>query len=70
MARLMQRHPPATLAWLCGGRLTAVHLPLMWERGPTDGPQGTLRGHVARANPMWREAAGQLVLAVFQGPQA
>ena len=70
MARLMQRHPPATLAWLCGGRLTAEHLPLMWERGEGDGALGTLRGHVARANPVWREAAGAQVLAAFQGPQA
>ena len=30
----------------------------------------TLRAHVARGNPLWREAAGQDVLVVFQGPQA
>ena len=30
----------------------------MWERGPDDGAHGTLRGHVARANPVWRDAAG------------
>jgi transcriptional regulator len=28
-----------------------------------------LRGHVARANPLWREASGHEVLAVFLGPQ-
>jgi transcriptional regulator len=27
-------------------------------------------GHVARANPLWREADGQPVLLMFQGPQA
>jgi len=32
-------------------------------------PCGTLRGHVARANPVWRHAAGQEVLAIFHGPQ-
>ena len=32
------------------------------------GPNGTLRAHVARANPQWREiAAGASVLVVFQG---
>jgi transcriptional regulator len=42
----------------------------MWERGSGDGAHGTLRGHVARANPVWRAAADTEVLAVFQGPQA
>jgi transcriptional regulator len=35
------------------------------------GPLGTLRGHVARANPLWRDAAHRdEALVVFQGPQA
>ena len=70
MARLLAAHPLATLAWNSADGLTAEHLPLMWERGAGDGPLGTLRGHVARANPVWREAAGAAVLAAFQGPQA
>ena len=70
MARLLAAHPLATLAWNSADGLTAEHLPLMWERGAGDGPLGTLRGHVARANPLWREAAGAAVLAAFQGPQA
>jgi transcriptional regulator len=70
MAALLQLHPLATLAWQGGDGLSAEHLPLLWERGPAHGPHGTLRGHVARANPVWREAAGTDVLAVFQGPQA
>jgi transcriptional regulator len=36
----------------------------------SQGEHGLLRGHVARANPLWREAAGHDVLAVFSGPQA
>jgi transcriptional regulator len=35
----------------------------------TDG-QITMRGHVARANPIWSAANGKAVLAVFQGPHA
>lgn len=35
-----------------------------------EGGGGLLRAHVARANPVWREAAGTQVLVVFQGPQA
>lgn len=35
------------------------------------GPHGTLVAHVARANPVWREARTDAeVLVVFQGPQA
>jgi transcriptional regulator len=35
------------------------------------GPHGTLRAHVARANPVWREARQDTEsLVVFQGPQA
>ena len=70
MAQLLQLHPLATVAWQSADGLTAEHLPLMWERGDGDGARGTLRGHVARANPVWREAADAEVLAVFQGPQA
>ena len=70
IAQLLQLHPLATLAWQAADGMTAEHLPLMWERASSDGTHGTLRGHVARANPVWREAAGASVLAVFQGPQA
>ncbi|MGL6109392.1 MAG: FMN-binding negative transcriptional regulator [Rubrivivax sp.] len=70
MAQLLQLHPLATLAWQAGDGLGAEHLPLLWDRGAGDGAHGTLRGHVARANPVWREAADTEVLAVFQGPQA
>jgi len=70
MAQLLQLHPLATVAWQSAEGLSAEHLPLMWERGSGDGAHGTLRGHVARANPVWRAAADTEVLAVFQGPQA
>ena len=43
---------------------TADHVPLEF-----DAATHTLRGHVARANPLWRVAGGQAVLAVFCGPQ-
>jgi transcriptional regulator len=70
MARLVAQHPLATLVWQSSEGLTAEHLPLLFDRGDGDGENGTLRGHVARANPLWRAAAGAPVLAVFQGPQA
>jgi transcriptional regulator len=46
----------------------ASHLPLLLERDA--GPHGTLIGHMARANPQWRDADGQTALAIFSGPHA
>src|SRR5947209_4161347 len=51
-----------------GGEPFATHLPLLLERDA--GPHGTLVGHMARANPHWRELDGRAVLAVFSGPHA
>lgn len=45
----------------------ASHLPLLLEREA--GEFGTLVGHMARANPQWKELHQQTVLAVFSGPQ-
>ena len=61
---LMQAHPLATLVSSGPDGLTADHVPLEY-----DAAAGTLRGHVARANPLWQHADGQPVLAVFGGPQ-
>jgi transcriptional regulator len=46
----------------------ASHLPFLLER--ETGRQGTLVGHLARANPQWAAANGQDVLAIFAGPHA
>ncbi|TDV09302.1 FMN-binding negative transcriptional regulator [Paraburkholderia caballeronis] len=49
--------------------LDANHLPFEYE--PARGPFGTLRAHVARANPLWQEAAAAPdALVIFQGPAA
>jgi len=48
--------------------LCATHLPLLVDRAA--GPRGCLVGHVARANPHWRQLAGQEVLVVFSGAHA
>jgi len=47
----------------------ATHLPILVD--PARGPLGTLRGHVARANPHWSYlAAGRPTLVVFAGAHA
>jgi transcriptional regulator len=67
LAAAMLTHPLATLIVATADGPTADLIPL--EFHPDVGPHGTLRGHVARANPLWR-ASGGSALAVFQGPQA
>lgn len=47
---------------------TASHLPFLLDRNA--GPQGTLIGHVARANPQWKDGEGTEALAIFSGPHA
>ena len=64
----MQQHPLATLVTQdAAGSLQADAIPLIVEPRPL--ALGTLRGHVARANPLWRETRGD-VLVVFQGAQS
>ena len=50
------------------GAPVASHLPLLLD--DERGAQGTLVGHLARANPQWQNFDGQHVLAVFSGPHA
>jgi transcriptional regulator len=64
----IERHSFATLVSHGDGEMQASHLPLLLERA--HGPQGRLIGHLARANPQWRTADGQTVLAIFHGPHA
>jgi transcriptional regulator len=47
-----------------GGGLTASHLPFMVERKQP----AVLIGHLARANPQWKELDGAPVLVNFLGP--
>ncbi|MEO5793606.1 MAG: FMN-binding negative transcriptional regulator [Rhodoferax sp.] len=69
---LVRAHPLAT--WVVpqtDGDLLVNHIPFLLDA--ERGPHGTLVGHVARANPVWRalsEAAAATTVAVFQGPEA
>ena len=68
---------PATLVTIGPGGFRASILPMLFDAG--DGPHGTLRGHLARGNPQWREVEAALAasaagagaaLAIFDGPDA
>lgn len=64
----IEQHGFATLVSHDGNEPFASHVPLLLERDA--GMHGRLIGHVARANPQWRHAADQKVLAIFHGPHA
>ena len=63
---LMRAHPLATLVSAASGEPAFTHLPLEVEQD-----DGGLRllGHVARANPHWKQwSEGSTVTAIFHGP--
>jgi transcriptional regulator len=66
---LMREHPFGLLITQHTAGIEANGVPFLFD--PDRGPHGTLRAHVARANPVWREARTDVEsLVVFQGPQA
>lgn len=63
---LMRNHPLSTLITLTADGLNANHIPLELDPEPT--PYGTLRGHVARSNPLWQNFNPAVeTLVIFQG---
>ncbi len=66
---LIAAHPFATLVTSGADGPVVNHLPFMIDTENSE--FGVLRGHVARANPVWKDLADQAAsIAVFQGPQA
>jgi transcriptional regulator len=66
---IMRSHPLATLVVLGDNGVIANHVPMVALVEPT--PWGRLRGHIARANPLWKQyRSGSEALAIFHGPQA
>lgn len=66
---LIDAHPLGAWVTLGAGALAANHIPFILDR--SRGEFGTLRGHVSRANSVWRELPGEIdSLVIFQGPQA
>jgi transcriptional regulator len=64
---LMAAHPLGQLVTHGPEGLDANPIP--FEFDATAGPHGTLRAHVARANQVWQQAAGDDVLVIFQAAQ-
>jgi len=72
IARLQQQMQACRLAIVVthgDSGLQASHVPLLLDRAA--GPFGTLRGHLARANPQWQDLAnGSEALVIFSGADA
>jgi transcriptional regulator len=66
---LIEAHPLGALVTHGAAGLDADHIPFEIAAPSPDAPFGTLRAHVARANPLWRQG-GTGVLVLFQGPSA
>ena len=65
----LRQHHFATLVTQQDGGLQATHVPLVLKEEV--GEQGVLQGHLARANPQWRDfAPDKEVLVIFTGPHA
>lgn len=62
------RHSFGMLIAPVDGAPFATHVPFLLD--PAAGPQGALLGHMAKANPHWRNLEGQQALAIFTGPHA
>jgi transcriptional regulator len=62
---LMRAFPLATLVAPTTDGLEANHIPLLLDAEA--GPNGTLRGHVARANPLAKAEPDGEILVIFQG---
>jgi len=66
---LIETQPLGLLVSAGSAGLVANHLPFLLYR--TEGPLGTLRCHLSKANEQWRELfASDDCLVAFQGPQA
>jgi transcriptional regulator len=68
---LIVKNPLATLVMHTATGLEANHVPLQFVPPTAAAPHGLLRGHVARANALWKTAQAENdVLVIFQGPHA
>ncbi|MBM3518991.1 MAG: FMN-binding negative transcriptional regulator [Alphaproteobacteria bacterium] len=66
---LIEANPFGLLVVAAAGKIETTHLPFVLVRG--EGAFGTLYGHVAYANPIWRGLGeGHEALVVFCGPNA
>ena len=67
LRRFIERYPLGSLVTATESGLDANHIPFLFA--DTGGAAGTLHGHIARANPLWREVVRDATaLVIFRGP--
>ena len=68
----MPAYPLGSLITFQDGELVADEIPFLLDPTPSaEHPNGVLKAHVARANPLWQKHdASKQVLVIFKGPQA
>jgi transcriptional regulator len=65
---LIRSHPLGAWVSQAEGALVVNHIPFLVDS--TRGAYGTLIGHVARANPIWKSISSETAsVVIFQGPQ-
>ncbi len=65
---LLKSHPLGTWVTKIDGELNANHIPFLLD--PDRGEHGTLIGHVARANPVWKSfSTTENSIIIFQGAE-
>lgn len=66
---LIRSRPLGAWVTVADRELVVNHIPFLLDA--TRGPHGTLVGHVARANPVWRNCSSEIAsVVVFQGADA
>lgn len=66
---LISSHPLGTWVSFCDAELNVNHIPFALDT--SEGDFGTLWGHIARANPLWKSAKSETPdVIVFRGPQS
>jgi transcriptional regulator len=66
---LIRAWPLAAFVVVDGGEIVVNHMPMVID--PRDSEPGILKGHIPRANDIWKVLDGkQKAVAVFNGPQA
>ena len=65
---LIEAHPLGTWVTAAVAPLEVNHIPFALDRH--GGEFGTLVGHVARVNPVWKSASATESVVVFQGPES
>jgi transcriptional regulator len=58
---VIKDYPFATLSFIDQNEIQSFHLPLLLEHN-------LLIGHLARANPVWKNLEGQKIQVIFHGP--